>query len=71
MRKAKKIYQLNKEVMSKKRKVYYHEIRKGDDYNKLAKRRAALQIIKKYRYIAVTNNNIATKNNKETYIRKL
>ena len=69
--KRKKFYQLNKEVMSKKRKVYYHEIRKGDDYNKVAKRRAVLQIIKKYRYIAVTNNNIATKNNNETYIRKL
>ena len=68
--KQKNYYQLNKEVISKKRKVY-NEIRKEDNYNKVAKRRAVLKIIKKYRNIAVTNNNIETKNNKETYIRKL
>ncbi|XP_053996975.1 uncharacterized protein LOC128886292 [Hylaeus anthracinus] len=64
-------YHLNKEVISKKRNMYYDKIRKEDDYNKVAKRRASLRIIKKYRYIAVTNNNITTKNHKEMYIRKL
>ena len=68
--KGKNYYQQNKEIISKKRKAY-NEIRKEDNYNKVAQRRAVLKIIKKYRNIAVTNNNIGTKNNKETYIRKL